>query len=65
MKKVNMTPRDFVTWFAKTHPIDGKIIDFVQTSSGRKILFDDMTDEDANFVANQFMLMMASPEGQA
>ena len=64
-KTIELTPHEYVKWFDENNKIDGHEIDHVVTSSGRTIHFADMTDEDANFVAGQFMLMMAKPEGSA
>jgi hypothetical protein len=65
MKTVALSPRDYIKWFTKNNKIDGHEINRIQTNTGREIRFDDMTDEDAEFVASQFMLMMAKPEGSA
>lgn len=61
-----MTAREFIAWFAQEYsPIVGHKIDFVRTASGREIRFDNMTDDEAEFVASQFMLMMVPAEGNA
>ena len=64
MKKILMTPREFVHWFLK-HNYKGEKPDFVITSSGRKIMLNDMTEDDANFVAQQFMLMAEETKGNS
>ena len=53
-----MTPTEskaFITWFRNNHLPKG--VDFVKTSSGREILLDSLSDEDAVFVAKQFEAM--------
>lgn len=63
MKTTVLQPRDFIKWFVKEYKIDGEEMKFVQTNNGRTITLSDMSDEDAEFVAAQFMLMMSKPEG--
>lgn len=63
MKTTVLSPRDFVKWFVKQHTIDGQEMTCVKTNSGREINLSDMTDDDAEFVAGQFMLMMSKTEG--
>lgn len=53
-----MTPEDakaYITWFRNNHL--PKESDFVQTSSGREIKLNDLNDDDALFVAQQFEAM--------
>ncbi len=64
MKTIHMTPQEFVKWFVENN-YNGEPFDYVVTSSGRKIMLNEMTDDDANFVAQQFMLMSEKPGGQA
>jgi len=64
-KTIELSPREYIKWFTENHKIDGYEMDYVRLNSGREIHFDNMTDEDANFVAGQFMMMMAKPEGNA
>ena len=45
----------YITWFRNNHLPKG--VDFVKTSSGREILLDSLSDEDAVFVAQQFEAM--------
>jgi hypothetical protein len=60
-----MTPTEakaFITWFRNNHLPKGT--DFVRTSSGRDILLDDLTDDDAVFVATQFDYMFDKAHGK-
>ena len=60
-----MTPteaRAFVTWFRNNHLPKGA--DFVQTNTGRKIMLDELNDEDALFVAISFEAMFDAARGQ-
>jgi hypothetical protein len=54
--------RAFITWFRNNHLPKG--IDFVKTSSGRDILLDDLSDDDAVFVAAQFEYMFDKASGK-
>lgn len=60
MNSTVLSPRDFIKWFVKQHTIDGQEMTFVTTNSGRKIDLSNMTDDDAEFVAGEFMSMMAT-----
>ena len=60
-----MTPaeaRAYVTWFKNNHLPKGS--DFVRLNSGREILLDSMTDDEAVFVAQQFEAMFDKARGQ-
>lgn len=53
-----MTPveaKAFITWFRNNHLPKG--VDFVRTSSGRDLMLDELNDDDAVFVAQQFDAM--------
>ena len=64
--KIYLTAREYVAWFAKENASAlGFEIDHIKTNTGRTIYFSDMTDDDANFVAQQLMLMSAQQEGNA
>ena len=59
-----MTPaeaRAYVTWFRNNHLPKGA--DFVKLNSGREILLDSMTDDEAVFVAQQFESMFDAARG--
>ncbi len=54
--------RAFITWFRNNHlPKD---TDFVRTNSGRDILLNNMTDDEAIFVAEQFEHMFDKASGK-
>lgn len=65
MTTIYLTPREYVNWFAREYPIDGRPMTYVRLASGREIHFDDMTDDDANLVAQQFMLWALPAKGEA
>lgn len=64
-KTIELTPREYISWFVKKNKINGHEISYVKLSSGREVHFDNMTDEDANLIASQFMLMMMPSQGQS
>ena len=60
-----MTPAEaktYITWFRNNHLPKGA--DFVQTNTGRKIMLDELNDEDAVFVAISFEAMLDAAKGQ-
>lgn len=54
--------RAFITWFRNNHLPKGA--SFVKTSSGREILLDSLSDDDAVFVAQQFEAMFDAATGR-
>jgi hypothetical protein len=60
-----MTDREYINDFVKTYKEQtGENIGFVDTSTGRRIYLNDMTDADAQFVAMSFSLMVETARGQ-
>ena len=60
-----MTDREYIDDFVKTYKEQtGESIGFVDTSTGRRIYLNDMTDADAQFVAMSFSLMVETARGQ-
>lgn len=59
-----MNAREFVNWWRDQHQIDGCKMGYVMTDKQRVIDLDAMTDEEAEWVAAQFMLM-STPRGSA
>jgi hypothetical protein len=54
-----MTDRKYINDFVKTYKEQtGQDIGFVDTSTGRRIYLNKMTDEDAQLVAMSFSLMV-------
>ena len=59
-----MTNRKYIDDFVKAYKKQtGHEIDFVDTSTGRRIYLNDMTDADAQFVAMSFSLMVEVAKG--
>jgi hypothetical protein len=60
-----MTDREYIDDFVKTYKDQtGENIGFVDTSTGRRIYLNDMTDADAQFVAMSFSLMVETARGK-
>jgi hypothetical protein len=60
-----MTPAEakaYITWFRNNHLPKGT--DFVRTSSDRDLLLDELNDDDAVFVAQQFEAMFDAATGE-
>lgn len=61
-----LSPREFVEWFRDKHTIDGRRIRFVATPDVGVVNLEDMSDEEAQAVAEQLMLAASSRvEGRA
>ena len=61
----SMTDREYIDDFVKTYKEQtGESIKFVDTSAGRRIYLNDMTDADAQFVAMSFLLMVEVAKGE-
>ena len=59
-----MSDREYINDFVKTYKEQtGQEINFVDTSTGRRIYLNDMTDADAQFVAMSFSLMVEVANG--
>lgn len=60
-----MNDRKYIDDFVKTYKEQtGESIGFVDTSAGRRIYLNNMTDADAQFVAMSFSLMVETAKEQ-
>ncbi len=61
-----LSPREFVEWFRDKHTIDGRRIRFLAAPDVGVVNLEDMSDEEAQAVAEQIMLATSGRvEGRA